>query len=409
MPERAFKNSLLSELNERGFLYQHTDKEGLDEQFKKGKVTFYIGFDPTAKSLHAGHLLWITLVNKLQRAGHRPIVIVGGSTSIIGDPTWKDSQRVMLTQADVLENAESIMHKLRVCIDFDGDSNSAILLNNSDWISEIKYLDFLSKYGMHFSVNRMLTMDSVSERLKRQQHLSFLEFNYMVLQAFDFLHLYKSEGCTLQIGGADQWSNIISGVDLIRKIEGNSAFGLTFPLLTNPDGKKMGKTERGTVWLDERLTSPFEFWQYWRSVDDKNVSKLLKLFTDLSIEEIESYNEHIGSPEINEAKVILADAVTSFVHPTADIPSIKTSASSALMGIASTAEHIETFVITRGTGVDKALVDTGLAKSLSEARRLIEGKGVKIDGVTVDSIKSTIDNECLISTGKKNFAKINVE
>lgn len=407
-----FSNKLLSDLEDRGFLYQFTNKKAIDDLFNlPSPVTFYIGFDATAKGLHVGHLLWITLVNKLQNAGHKPIVLVGGATSKIGDPTWKDKQRSMLEYSDILENIESIMRKLKTFIKFGDNKNDAKLVNNDDWFSKISYLDFLRDYGRFFSVNRMLSMDSVSERLKRQQHLSFLEFNYMLLQAYDFLHLYNTYGCMLEIGGADQWSNIISGVDLVRRVKEVDTYGMTINLLTTSSGEKMGKTGSGTVWIDENMTSPFDFWQYWRNVDDKDVCKLLRLFTDLSLNDIEMYEGMIGTAGINDAKIILADNITSFVHSSNSLVSIKETVKSLFdtNSVSLNLENIAEYKIQKGKTLDKAVFESGLADSMTQARKLIENKGVKIDGETITSIKYTLENECIICAGKKNFVRICVE
>lgn len=397
----GFTNSLLQELFERGFVYQLTDQKGIDDLFNSNQpVTFYVGFDPTAKNLHIGHLFWIRLVRNLKIAGHNPIVLCGGGTAKIGDPTWKDKERSMLGYEVIQDNINSIISNLTRLI---GDVK---MVNNDDWLSKLNYLEFLRDYGSMFSINRMLSMDSVSERLKRQQHLSFLEFNYALLQAYDFLHLFDVENCKLQIGGADQWSNIISGVDIIRRVKGKDAYGLTMPLLTNANGIKMGKTVGGAVWLDGSMTSPFDFWQYWRNVDDRDVCKLLKIFTDLPISEIDKYEAMIGSKEINDAKIKLADFVTEFVHSKNDIDSIKLTVDS-LFGSGSTNMHdILEIQIDKDTPFDKAIFLSGLSSSMTHSRKLIEGNGVRIDGVVVNSMKHKIDKECIISVGKKNFVKI---
>jgi tyrosyl-tRNA synthetase len=360
-------------------------------------------------------------VNKLQTAGAEPIIITGGATSKIGDPTWKDKERVMLAREEVSENIESIMKKLRELIKFDNDVHSAgiacpadivcpaISLDNDDWISKINYMEFLRDFGPLFSVNKMLTMDSVSARLKRRQHLSFLEFNYMLLQAYDFLYLFENHNCVLQIGGADQWANMIFGVDLIRRKTGKTAFGMSMPLLETSDGKKMGKTEKGTVWLDESLTPPFEFWQYWRNVDDKDVTKLLKLFSDLDDDEINSYESLVGRKEINDIKILLADAITSFVHPSADLEAIKSTARTLFAGASEHLDNVETFYIDKPTRIDRVLVDTKLAESLTAARRLIDGRGVKVDKRAMENYDEIISNERIISVGKKRFVKVVVE
>lgn len=404
--DMRFSSPVLNDLDRRGFLYQITDPQALDELFCRGEeIVFYVGFDPTAKSLHIGHLLWIRLMRKLQAVGARPIVIVGGATSKIGDPTWKDKERVMLDYATVTENVRSITEKLRRLVKFDGCENSALLLNNDDWLSKLNYLEFLRDFGSLFSVNKMLTMDSVSRRLERQQHLSFLEFNYMLLQAYDFLYLFENHNCKVQIGGADQWSNMISGVDLIRRKTGQVAVGMSMPLLTNAEGKKMGKTEKGSVWMDEQLMSPFDFWQYWRNVDDRDVTKLMKLFTDIQVDEIEKYEALVGHKEMNDAKVKLADEITSFVHPHADLEVIHKTAA-GLFGKEGDLGDVKTFELPAGTRIDKALVLTGLASSQTAARRLIDGRGVKIDGQTVETYDVLLSGEALISVGKKKFVRV---
>ncbi|MBR1944582.1 MAG: tyrosine--tRNA ligase [Alphaproteobacteria bacterium] len=403
------KSSFLQELDDRGFLYQCTNIEKLDDIFNNNeKVTFYLGYDPTAKSLHVGHLLWIRLVKKLNDAGHKPIVLVGGATGKIGDPTWKETQRKMLDYNTILENIKSINQKLMSIFCSNINTNSITMVNNDDWLSKLNYMEFLRDFGPLFSVNKMLAMDSVSTRLERQQHLSFLEFNYMLLQAYDFLYLFENYNCTLQIGGQDQWSNIISGIDLIRRkqsisdaksdINKKEAYGLSIPLLLTSDGKKMGKTEGGTVWLDESMLSPFDFWQYWRNVDDKDVIKLMKLFTDLSLDEIKRFEKYVGTKEINEAKIILADAVTSFVHPTVPLDDIKSSATGK-----NASNAIDTIQLDSPLQLDKALVKAGLAESATQAKQLITGNGVRIDDVVINDYKYIIEKSCLVSVGKKKL------
>lgn len=397
----CFTNSLLQELLERGFVYQFTDQAGIDSLFNSPQpVTFYVGFDPTAKNLHIGHLFWIMLVRKLKAAGHNPIVLCGGGTAKIGDPTWKDKERSMLEYAVIQDNINSIMTNLTRMV---GDVK---MVNNDNWLSTLNYLEFLRDYGRMFSVNRMLAMDSVSERLKRQQHLSFLEFNYALLQAYDFLYLFNTENCKLQIGGADQWSNIISGVDIIRRAEGADAYGLTMPLLTNADGVKMGKTVGGAVWLESSMTSPFDFWQYWRNVDDRDVCKLLKIFTDIPVSEIQKYESMVGSKEINEAKIKLADLVTEFVHSKAAVDSITQTISSLFGTGTDNINEIAEIKIDYGQTLDRVIFKAKLAQSLTQARKLIEGNGVRINDITVNSIKHKINNDCVIKVGKKNFVKV---
>jgi tyrosyl-tRNA synthetase len=404
----SFSSSVLTNLNNRGFLYQITDYEALDSLFcGNNKIVFYIGVDPTARSLHVGHLLWIKFVNILQHAGVYPIIIIGGATGKIGDPTWKDKERVMLDSATISDNIESITKKLQNFIKFDAVKNHATLLNNEDWISKINYMDFLRDFGPLFSVNKMLSMDSVSSRLARQQHLSFLEFNYAILQAYDFLHLFENYDCRLQIGGADQWSNMISGVDLIRKKTGQVVIGASMPLLTTSNGKKMGKTEKGTIWLDENLTSQFDFWQYWRNVDDKDVVNLMRLFTDIDVEEIKEYDSFVGKTEMNSIKIILANAITSFVHRDADLDAINTTAKNLAVDRFDM-ENVEIFEMSGETRIDKALVLANLASSLTLAKRLIDGNGVKMDGRFVEAYDTKITDNCLLSVGKKKVVRIKI-
>lgn len=405
----GFTSTILQDLDARGFVYQVTDPVELDRLFNSGeKITFYVGFDPTARSLHVGHLLWMRLIAKLQKFGINAIIICGGATSKIGDPTWKDKERVALDYATVQANIESITQKLKKLVNFENNTATVKLLNNDDWISQIKYMDFLREYGPLFSVNKMLTMDSVSTRLTRQQHLSFLEFNYMLLQAYDFLYLFENYGCQLQIGGADQWSNMISGVDLIRRKTGKTAIGLSMPLLTNADGKKMGKTEKGAVWMDESLMSPFDFWQYWRNIDDRDVTKLLKLFTDIDVAEIESFDALIGSKEMNEKKILLADAITSMVHPDTNLDTIHNTASGIFHGADAATDGLATNNVAKNMRIDKVLVEISLSQSQTAARRLIDGRGVKIDGVIVEKYDAPVSTDCIISVGKKKFAKVTI-
>jgi tyrosyl-tRNA synthetase len=349
------------------------------------------------------------LVNELQKSGLKPIIVIGGATGKIGDPTWKDQQRAMLELEVIKSNISAVVSKLHTLLKFGDTGNAAILLNNDDWISKLNYMDFLREYGPSFSVNKMLALDSISARLERQQHLSFLEFSYMLIQAYDFLYLFENYGCKVQLGGADQWANMIFGVDLIRKRTGKLAYGVSTPLLTNSHGLKMGKTESGAVWLDENLTSVFEFWQYWRNVDDADVPKFLKLFSDMSLDEINEYEGLIGTAAINDMKILLADSVTSFVHPTADLQSIKATASSLFRdGCSDCTQMIDTFVFKRDTKICNVLHETKLAASLTAAKRLIDGRGVRVDGAVIEDYETSITDDCIISVGRKKFTKISV-
>ncbi|GHT88496.1 tyrosine--tRNA ligase [Alphaproteobacteria bacterium] len=405
-----FKSELLRDLNSRGFLYQSTDCSFLDEVFSKDKkVTFYIGFDPTAKSLHLGHLAWIVLLNRLQKAGHKPIIIAGGATAKIGDPTWKDTERSLLEYETIAENTRRITSKLHKYINFDTGTNNAILLNNDDWISQINFMEFLRNFGRFFSVNKMLTMDSVSSRLEREQHLSFLEFSYSLLQAYDFLYLFKTYDCILEIGGADQWSNIISGVDLIRRATGKQTIGLTLPLLTTSFGKKMGKTENGSIWLDRDLTSPFDFWQYFRNIDDKDVITLLKFFTTLPLEKVEEMQNWQGTAKINDAKIIIADEITSFVHSQEDVEEIHSKIDAIFINKDFYSSSISEINVGKGEYLDKVMLDNNQVKSLSDARRLIKAGGIKINNERIEDIKYKLDSNCILSIGKKTVFKIIVE
>ncbi|RVA25212.1 tyrosine--tRNA ligase, partial [Mesorhizobium sp. M7A.F.Ca.CA.004.11.2.1] len=309
----AFKSDFLRTMSERGFIHQTSDDAGLDTIFAKETVTAYIGFDATAKSLHAGSLIQIMMLHWLQQTGHRPIALMGGGTSMIGDPSFKDEARKLLTPQDIEDNLAGIRRNFMPYLKFGSGPNDAIMVNNADWLMEINYVNFLRDVGRHFSVNRMLAFDSVKLRLDREQSLSFLEFNYMILQAYDFVELYKRLGCRLQMGGSDQWGNIINGIDLGRRMEDAQLYALTTPLLTTSSGAKMGKSASGAVWLDAEMLSPYEFWQYWRNTEDADVARFLKLYTTLPLDEVARL-ERLGGSEINEAKKILATEITALLH-----------------------------------------------------------------------------------------------
>lgn len=393
----SFKSQLLQDLYSRGYLYQFTNLEAIDDLFcSDEKISFYVGYDPTATSLHIGQLLWIKLVKYLQANGHKPIVLVGEATGRIGDPTWKDSMRKMLDKDTVEKNIHSINNKLEQLL-----GKNVQVVNNDTWLSKINYMDFLREFGPMFSVNKMLSMDSVKMRLEREQHLSFLEFNYMLLQAYDFYYLHNKYNCILEIGGQDQWSNIISGVDLIRRKSNTEVFGMSIPLLLNSNGKKMGKTESGAIWLNENMCSPFDFWQFWRNVNDKEVIKYLKLFSNLPISEIEKLSKYVGSKEINNAKILLANEVTKFVHPKVNLDDIQSAASNKIES-----DEIEQITINTSSSLDKALVLAGFVDSFSQAKRLIDGNGVKVDNQVKNDYKFMIEKDCLISVGKKKLKKI---
>src|SRR6187431_2847933 len=307
------KSDFQRELKARGFVHQTTDEAGLDKLLRSERVTGYIGFDCTAPSLHVGNLLGIMMLRKLQQAEHRPIVLIGGGTTKVGDPSGKDESRKLLSDAEIAANIAGIESVFAKFLSFGGGDSGAVMVNNADWLGSLNYIDFLRDYGRHFSVNRMLTYDSVKLRLEREQPLSFIEFNYMVLQAYDFLELYRRLGCRLQMGGSDQWGNIVSGIELGRRAEGVELFGLTSPLLTTASGAKMGKTASGAVWLNADMLSSYEYWQYWRNTEDADVERFLKLFTTLPLDEIAKLAALKGQ-DINEAKKILATETTALVH-----------------------------------------------------------------------------------------------
>jgi len=395
-------------LMERGFIEQLTHEEETKELLAKEKITFYIGFDPTADSLHVGHFLTIMAMAHMQKAGHRPIALMGGGTGMIGDPTGKTDMRKMLTVEDIDHNVECFKKQLARLIDFTDDK--AIIVNNADWIRNLNYIDFLRDIGVHFSVNQMLTADCYKTRLEKG--LSFLEFNYMPMQANDFLMLNRKYGCVMQLGGSDQWANILGGVDLIRRKERKPAFGMTFKLLTTSEGKKMGKTEGGAVWLDAEKTTPYEFYQYWRNVGDKDVEKCLALLTFLPMDEVRRLGALEGS-EINKAKEVLAYEVTKIIHGEEEAEKAQTAARALFAG-AGEGGSIPTTEITAeelGEGMDvlTALTKCGLIASKSEGRRLVQQGGLKMNEEKVTEFdymitsKDFADGKVKFQKGKKVF------
>jgi tyrosyl-tRNA synthetase len=419
-----FTSEFLNESLARGFIHQGTHLEALDKHMAKGPIIAYLGFDATAKSLHVGNLVQVMWLRLLQRTGHRPFVLVGGGTTRAGDPSGKDVMRKLLSPEEINQNIQSIQKVYSKYLKFGEGSQEAVLVNNADWLLNLNYLDFLRDYGRHFSVNRMLTFDSVRLRLEREQPLSFLEFNYMVLQAYDFLELYQRFQCILQLGGADQWGNIVSGVDLVRRVAHQEVFGLTSPLITTADGKKMGKTEQGAVWLEEELLSSFDYWQFWRNTQDADVGRFLRLFTDLPLSEIERL-EKLQGAEINEAKIILADEATLLCHGKGAVTEARESASQ-LFSKSST--DLETLVSSLPTltvsssELQEGLLAVdlfrklGLAQSNGDAKRLIQGGGAKINDETVSdqwykiSPKDIMPDKIIkLSAGKKHHAIIVVK
>ncbi|OOB77219.1 MAG: tyrosine--tRNA ligase [Epulopiscium sp. Nuni2H_MBin001] len=401
-------------LMERGFIQQVTHEEELKELLGKEKVTFYIGFDPTADSLHVGHFVTIMAMRHMQLAGHIPIALMGGGTGMVGDPSGKTDMRQMLTVETIEHNISRFKEQFKRFIDFDDDK--AIIANNADWLLKLNYVELLREVGVHFSVNRMLSFECFKQRLERG--LSFLEFNYMIMQSYDFLELYRLFNCKLQLGGNDQWSNILGGVELVRRLHGDTAFGMTFTLLTTSEGQKMGKTVNGAVWLDADKTSPYEFYQYWRNVADPDVKICLSLLTFIPMDEVNRLSNLEGA-KINEAKEILAFEVTKIVHGEDEATKAQEAAKAAFSGAGAQGSLPTTDIcaedIALGIDIISLLVDkTALAPSRGEARRLITQKGIKVDGEVVSDITFEItkdlfkDNALMIQKGKKVYHQVNL-
>jgi tyrosyl-tRNA synthetase len=406
----SFKSEFLNVLQSRGFIHQISDPEALDELAAAGPITGYIGFDATATSLHVGHLTQIMMLHWMQQTGHRPIALMGGGTSMIGDPSFKDEARKLLTVQDIEHNLLGIRRSFGRYLKFAERGGRAIMANNADWLLDINYVEFLRDVGRHFSVNRMLSFDSVKLRLDREQSLSFLEFNYMILQAYDFAELNKRYGCVLQMGGSDQWGNIVSGIDLGRRLNNAHLFALTSPLLTTASGAKMGKTASGAVWLNEELMSPYEFWQYWRKTEDADVTKFLKLFTTIPVEEIDRLELSSGT-EINEAKKHLATEVTAMLHGReAALAAAETARKTFEEGVIG--DELRSISVTReqleqGYSISNANTALQFSRSNGEARKQIESGAVKLGGQKVVDIhlRITLENfdskgQLLVETGK---------
>ncbi|WP_074380664.1 tyrosine--tRNA ligase [Bartonella doshiae] len=383
----AFKSDFLHIMSERGFIHQISDEKGLDALFSKEVVSAYIGFDPTASSLHAGSLLQIMMLYWLQRTGHRPIALMGGGTGLIGDPSFKDEARRLLTQADIASNIASIKKVFAQYLTFGDRKTDACIVNNAEWLCNLNYLEFLRDVGRHFSVNRMLSFDSVRLRLEREHSLSFLEFNYMILQAYDFVELYKRYGLRMQMGGSDQWGNIINGIELGHRLGTPQLYALTSPLLTTSSGAKMGKSLNGAVWLNADMLSPYQFWQYWRNTEDADVTRFLKLYTTLPMDEILKLSALQGT-EINEAKKTLATEITAILHGR-DLANAAAETARKTFEEKTHGENLPTIKIDAtelktGAGLLALLVQAGLAKSNSEARRYVQGGGVRVNDQIVD-------------------------
>ena len=410
------KSDFLRIMQERGYLHQCTDLEALDAALTAGVVTTYVGYDATADSLHIGHLISIMMLRWLQKYGHRPITLMGGGTTKVGDPTDKDQQRPLLSDAVIASNIAGIQKTFAKFLRFGDGPADAVMLNNAEWLERFGYVEFLRDYGVHFSVNRMLAFDSVKLRLEREQPMSFLEFNYMLMQATDYVELNRRLGCTLQMGGSDQWGNIINGVELIRRMEGKQAFGLTTPLLATASGEKMGKSVGGAVWLNADRLSPYDYWQMWRNTEDADVIKFLKLFTDLPMDEIARL-EQLEGAEINEAKKVLANEATTLLHG-AEAAETAAAASKAAFEDGKLSGDLPTFEVPRadleaGIALAALVADAGLASSRGEARRLAQGGGLRVnDKVEADGQRTLAladlgaDGVIKLAAGKKKIVLI---
>jgi tyrosyl-tRNA synthetase len=398
----TYKSEFLSVLQARGHIHQLTDADGIDAAAGTGGLTAYVGYDMTAASLHVGNLATIMLLRRLQQAGGKPIVLLGGGTTRIGDPSGKDSQRQMLDDAAIARNMASIRQVFGRFLTFGDGPSDAIIVNNNDWLDGLNYIGFLRDYGRHFSVNRMLTMDSVRLRLERDQPLTFIEFNYMVLQSYDFVELHRRFGCRLQMGGSDQWGNIVQGVELGRRTDGAELFGLTTPLVTTADGAKMGKTASGAVWLNGEQLPDWDYWQFWRNVDDRDVGKFLRLFTDVDEAEIARL-EALEGAEINDAKVALANAATALCRG-ADAAAQAEATARATFAEGGAGEALPRFAVEGQLALVDALVLTGLAASKGEARRKLAESAVKVDGVGVSDPVALVGAPAKLSLGKKRHA-----
>ncbi|WP_421695337.1 tyrosine--tRNA ligase [Aestuariivirga sp.] len=407
-----FKSDFLNILSERGFIHQISDPEGLDAAAKAGPITGYIGFDATASSLHAGSLVQIMMLRWMQKTGHRPIALMGGGTTKIGDPSFKDESRKLLTVEQIASNLAGIRQVFTKFLSFGEGPTDSRMVNNADWLDHLNYIDFLRDYGVHFTINRMLSFDSVKLRLDREQPLTFLEFNYMILQGYDFLELSRRHDCVLQMGGSDQWGNIINGIELGRRCDQRQLFALTSPLLTTSSGAKMGKTAAGAVWLNADLLSPYDYWQYWRNSEDADVTRFLKLYTEMPLGEIAKLGA-LGGAEINEAKKVLATEATAMLHGRAAAEDAAETArrtfedGQSAAGLPSIALNLD-----EGTGLLAACVAAGFAASNGEARRSIQGGAIRVNDQAVADEKLVLTRALLtdgvikLSMGKKKHVLV---
>ncbi|QUS35389.1 tyrosine--tRNA ligase [Falsirhodobacter algicola] len=403
------KSDFLNVMMARGYLADCTDMQGLDDALRNGTVSAYIGYDATAASLHVGHLLNIMMLRWLQKTGHRPITLMGGGTTKVGDPSFRADERPLLTAEKINENISGMGRVFARYLSYGDGAQDALMLNNAEWLDNLNYLEFLRDIGRHFSVNRMLSFESVKSRLDREQSLSFLEFNYMILQAYDFLELNRRYGCALQMGGSDQWGNIINGIDLTRRVADQQLFGLTSPLLATSDGKKMGKSANGAIWLDGDMLSPYDFWQFWRNSTDADVGRFLKLYTELPVEECDRLGALQGS-EINGAKVILANEVTTLLHGRAAAEAAEATARAVFEqgGVGQELEVVTLPADTVGDGLSvvKFLVEAGLVASGKEAKRLVAENGLRFNNDAVEDANALVTCEVIgaelkVSIGKK--------
>jgi tyrosyl-tRNA synthetase len=405
-------NKFLKEFKDRGFFYQCTSEEELSKLLDKKKISGYIGFDCTAESLHVGSLLQIMCLRLLQKHGHRPIVLLGGGTTRIGDPSGKDKTRKILNEKEIDKNIKNIEKILKNFLDIKNPKTKPIFVNNYSWLKNLNYISFLRDIGKHFTINKMLSFDSVKTRLEREQSLSYMEFNYMILQAYDFLELNKKKNCTLQIGGSDQWGNIVNGVELIKRYSNKQAYGLTTPLITLASGAKMGKTEAGAIWLDKKILSAYDYWQFWRNTDDRDVVKFLKIFTDLEIDEI----NNLQNNNINELKALLANKATAMLHGKKAAQNSEQAAKEAFSGNSLGANLPSVKIKLKDLNKQISIIDlitlSKLENSKSEIRRLFKGNAIKINDVLINDEKLIIKNELFnenylkLSIGKKRHIKI---
>jgi len=411
------QETFLTEFQKRGYFSQCTDQPGLDELMSGSKIRAYIGFDCTAPSLHVGSLMQIMCLRLLQKFGHQPIVLLGGGTTLIGDPSGKEETRKILDKKEINKNIKNIQNVFKIFLKSKNSKTKPIFVNNYNWLSKLNYINFLRDVGKHFTINKMLTFDSVKLRLEREQSLSYMEFNYMILQAYDFLELNKRNKCNLQIGGSDQWGNIVNGVELIKRKNKNKSYGLTTPLITLASGTKMGKTEKGAIWLDKKMLSPYDYWQFWRNTDDKDVVKFLKMFTDLNLQEIESLEKN--NKNINNLKILLANKTTEMLHGTkaaenAETTAQKTFEDGTIGGDLPTLK-IKKNSITNGISIFDLVLQTKLANSKGEIRRMMKNNGLKINNQILTDESKIInvsdfdqDNNMKVSHGKKRHVIVKI-